>query len=78
MNDGFWTPQAAQLLHLLQSHFDAEIYRETLVNKGAANRSWYPPQPVGIFWLKNRTLSPMVKLFIEHAREVAKSTAKNR
>jgi DNA-binding transcriptional LysR family regulator len=37
-----------------------------------------PPQPVGIFWLKNRTLGPMVKLFIEHAREVAKSTAKNR
>jgi DNA-binding transcriptional LysR family regulator len=31
--------------------------------------------PVGIVTLKNRTLSPTVKLFIEHAREVAKPRA---
>ena len=33
--------------------------------------------PVGIFTLKRRTLSPVVELFIENAREVAKSTAKD-
>lgn len=31
------------------------------------------PMPVAIFTLKNRTLSPVVQLFIEHARDVAKS-----
>jgi len=34
--------------------------------------------PVGIVTLKNRTLSPTAKLFIEHAREVAKPLAKAR
>jgi DNA-binding transcriptional LysR family regulator len=34
------------------------------------------PVPVGIVTLKNRTLSPTAKLFIEHAREVAKPLAK--
>jgi DNA-binding transcriptional LysR family regulator len=28
--------------------------------------------PVGIVTLRNRTLSPVAKLFIQHAREVAK------
>jgi hypothetical protein len=28
--------------------------------------------PVGIVTLKNRTLGPVARLFIEHAREVAK------
>jgi len=32
--------------------------------------------PVGIVTLKSRTLSPVAKLFIEHAREVAKPLAK--
>lgn len=32
--------------------------------------------PVGIVTLKNRTLSPVAQLFIEHAREVAKSLAR--
>ena len=32
--------------------------------------------PVGIVTLKNRTLSPVAQLFIEHAREVAKPLAK--
>ena len=32
--------------------------------------------PVGIVTLKNRTLSPVAQLFIEHAREVAKQLAK--
>jgi DNA-binding transcriptional LysR family regulator len=32
-----------------------------------------PPVPLAIFTLKNRTLSPVVNLFIEHARTVAKS-----
>jgi DNA-binding transcriptional LysR family regulator len=36
------------------------------------------PVPVGIVTLKNRTLSPMAKLFIEHAREVAKPLAKRK
>jgi DNA-binding transcriptional LysR family regulator len=30
------------------------------------------PMPIAIFSLKNRTLSPVVQLFIDHAREVAK------
>jgi DNA-binding transcriptional LysR family regulator len=34
--------------------------------------------PVGIITLKNRTLSPVAKLFIEHAREVAKPLAKRK
>jgi DNA-binding transcriptional LysR family regulator len=33
-------------------------------------------RPVGIVTLKNRTLSPLARLFIENAREVAKSLAK--
>lgn len=36
------------------------------------------PAPVGIVTLKNRTLSPVIKLFIDHAREVAKPLAKRR
>jgi DNA-binding transcriptional LysR family regulator len=32
-----------------------------------------PPRPVAIVTLKNRTLSSVVEVFIEHAREVAKS-----
>jgi DNA-binding transcriptional LysR family regulator len=32
--------------------------------------------PNGIATLKNRTLSPTARLFIEHAREVAKPLAK--
>ena len=32
--------------------------------------------PIGIVTLKNRTLSPVARLFIEHAREVAKPLAK--
>jgi hypothetical protein len=35
-----------------------------------------PAQQVAIFTLKNRTLSPAVKLFVECAREVAKPLAK--
>jgi hypothetical protein len=31
---------------------------------------------VSIITLKHRTLSPVVQLFIEHAREVAKSLAR--
>jgi DNA-binding transcriptional LysR family regulator len=34
------------------------------------------PGPVGIVTLKNRTISPMAQLFIEHARKVAKPLAK--
>ena len=34
------------------------------------------PVPIGIFTLKNRSLSPAAQLFIEHAREVAKPLAK--
>jgi DNA-binding transcriptional LysR family regulator len=34
--------------------------------------------PIGIVTLKNRTLSPVAQLFIEHAREVAKPLAKKK
>src|SRR5262249_1181307 len=34
--------------------------------------------PNGIFTLKNRTLSPVARLFIEHAREVANPLAKKK
>jgi DNA-binding transcriptional LysR family regulator len=34
--------------------------------------------PVGIVTLKNRPLSPVAKLFIEHAREVAKPLMKRK
>ena len=37
-----------------------------------------PRVPVGIVALKNCTLSPVAKLFIEHAREVAKPLAKRK
>jgi DNA-binding transcriptional LysR family regulator len=36
------------------------------------------PGPVGIITLKKRTLSPVARLFIEHAREVAKPLAKQK
>jgi len=36
------------------------------------------PGPVGILTLKKRTLSPIARLFIEHAREVAKPLAKRK
>jgi DNA-binding transcriptional LysR family regulator len=34
-----------------------------------------PPRPVGVVTLKNRTLSPLVALFIEHARSLSKPLA---
>jgi DNA-binding transcriptional LysR family regulator len=37
-----------------------------------------PPQKVAIFTLKNRTLSPAVKLFIQCAREVTKPLARKK
>jgi DNA-binding transcriptional LysR family regulator len=37
-----------------------------------------PSGPVAIVTLKNRTVTPAVQLFIERAREVAKSLAKRR
>jgi DNA-binding transcriptional LysR family regulator len=36
------------------------------------------PGPVGIITLKKRTLSPVARLFIEHAREVSKPLAKRK
>jgi hypothetical protein len=36
------------------------------------------PAAVGIFTLKNRTLSPVTGLFIEHARDIAKLLAKTK
>src|SRR5262245_56309119 len=33
-------------------------------------------RPVGLLYLKNRTLSPATQLFFEHAREVAKPLAR--
>ena len=35
-----------------------------------------PPWPVGAMTLKNRTLTPVVKLFIDCAREVVKPLAR--
>jgi DNA-binding transcriptional LysR family regulator len=37
-----------------------------------------PPTPIGILTLKNRTVSPVAQLFIQHAREVAKPLAKRK
>jgi DNA-binding transcriptional LysR family regulator len=37
-----------------------------------------PPVSIGIVTLKNRTLSPVARLFIQHAREVAKPLAKRK
>jgi hypothetical protein len=37
-----------------------------------------PPLPIGIMTLKNRTISPVARLFIECARELAKPMAKQR
>jgi DNA-binding transcriptional LysR family regulator len=34
------------------------------------------PMPIGVATLKNRTLGPVAQLFIEHAREVAKSRSR--
>jgi hypothetical protein len=34
--------------------------------------------PSGIITLKNRALSPVAQLFIEHAREVARTPAKGK
>jgi hypothetical protein len=36
------------------------------------------PGPVGIVTLKDRAISPVAQLFIDHAREVAKLLAKGR
>jgi DNA-binding transcriptional LysR family regulator len=36
-----------------------------------------PPWPVGVMTLKNRTVSPVVQLFIGCAREVAKALARD-
>jgi DNA-binding transcriptional LysR family regulator len=38
----------------------------------------HPASPVVIITMKNRTLSPLAQLFIEHARDVAKPLAKRR
>ena len=35
-----------------------------------------PPWPVGVMTLRSRTLTPVVKLFIDCAREVAKPLTK--
>jgi DNA-binding transcriptional LysR family regulator len=35
------------------------------------------PMPVAIFTLKNRTVSPLVQVFIEHARQVATSASRS-
>jgi DNA-binding transcriptional LysR family regulator len=37
-----------------------------------------PPVSIGIITLRNRTLSPVARLFIQHAREVAKPLAKRK
>ena len=37
-----------------------------------------PPVPIAVFTLRNRTLSPVVRLFIEQARAVSKSLIKDK
>jgi DNA-binding transcriptional LysR family regulator len=37
-----------------------------------------PPLPVGVMTLKNRTISPVARLFIDHVRELARPLAKQR
>jgi hypothetical protein len=44
----------------------------------AAVKLQYARVPVGIITLKNRTLSPVVQLFVDNAREIAKPLARRK
>lgn len=67
--------------HLLESGRFVSILHESVLR--FSTRRWplkvlpidlfVRPMPIAIFRLKNRTLSPVVQLFAEHAREVAES-----
>ena len=61
------------------SGFRIEISRHALGDSRSCplNCQW-PAVPIGIVTLKNRTLSPVAKLFIDCAREVAKPLAKTK
>jgi hypothetical protein len=37
-----------------------------------------PKVPIGIFTLKNRTIGPVARLFVEYAREVARPLSRIR
>jgi DNA-binding transcriptional LysR family regulator len=41
--------------------------------KGLNTSLFLQPMPIAMFTLKNRTLSPVVQLFIDHLRELARS-----
>lgn len=59
------------ILHKSVVHYNAERWslKELPVDLGVA------PAPVAIFRLKNRTLSPVVQLFVEQARAVSETLA---
>lgn len=68
-------------LHLLESGRFASILHDSVLwfntkrwrLKVLPIELFMQPMPIAIFRLKNRTLSPVVELFTEHAHEVAKS-----
>src|SRR5205823_1225218 len=72
-------------IHLLASGRFLTIFPESLVQSIAERWSIKPlpidlgvrAPPVGIITMKNRTLSPVVQLFVDAARDVAKSIAEN-
>ena len=66
---GFLTILAASLLRFPTSRPDLKVLSVGLPLIRVPN---------GIVTLKNRTLSPVARLFIEHAREVAKPLARHR
>jgi DNA-binding transcriptional LysR family regulator len=73
-------------LHLLESGRFVSILHDSVLRFNAKRWSVkalpidlrIPPMPIVFFTLKNRTLSPIVQLFKEHAHEVAKMIAPGR
>jgi len=62
----FVTAVPSSLLHFIAARLSLKVLPVDLQIRG---------YPVAILTLKNRVLSPLVGLFIEHVREVAKSMA---
>ena len=52
------------------------LWRQPPLGKGLTFKVPVSSSPVGIVTLKRRTINPVAQLFIDHAREVAKSLAK--
>ena len=80
------TDSARLNAYLLASGRFLTVFPESMIRLSAKHVSFkviavelpHPPRPVVILTMKNRTLSPVAKLFIECAREVAKPLAARR